>query len=566
MKLTPIFFAMLPALAVFASQAEVYQVVELGPIEGYKSSFSAGINNNNQTVGTVSNQFNYPVDLSAIDYESSFITGNLSAADIEEVKKGNVNSGTLSVLKGYLQNAGDDYTVQRFVDAFAVRFDSRQQIKLRETNTPQTNYEYLVDINDNGAILGYASAPYTKQPFTPAATETVPNPITRQIWVPEDGYLLGMLVNNGNRYKLQPLYTKFGGGYSVPRAFSNNGYIVGNGSVGLNTGITEEAMTSLCLGDTSPKALCFNAIVAGSAPYRITGLAWQLDNNGVPGPATELGFLGDKKSGLAHTRTDYPPVIYNSSPSDVNDAGIAVGVSVYSDSDNIRYNPYNYRDEVFAVSQATVFHGSEISMITDVNEWESSRAYSINNKNVIVGAARKIWYQGPDRFFVYDLNTQKLTFPTDLFDSATTIPAAINENNQVVGTTESFTEGSSVRRSAAFWYDMNTGVFSDLNKLLPCNSGYTLISAQDINDKNVIVATATKKVDARDSKGEVVKDSAGNPIQEEVAIAVQLLPVANGAVSTCTTPADEGYSRQGGSIGFGWMSLLLLPLLRRRLR
>ena len=87
MKLTPIFFAMLPALAVFASQAEVYQVAELGVVEGYKSSFSAGINNNNQTVGTASNQFNFPVDLAAVIYAHQIITTNLTTAEIEEVKK-----------------------------------------------------------------------------------------------------------------------------------------------------------------------------------------------------------------------------------------------------------------------------------------------------------------------------------------------------------------------------------------------------------------------------------------------------------------------------------------------
>ena len=97
MKLAPIFFAMLPAITVFASQAEVYQVAELGLVEGYKSSFSAGINNNNQTVGTVSSQFNFPIDLTTINYESLLIVGSLSAAEIEEIKKGNVNAKALDV-------------------------------------------------------------------------------------------------------------------------------------------------------------------------------------------------------------------------------------------------------------------------------------------------------------------------------------------------------------------------------------------------------------------------------------------------------------------------------------
>jgi len=565
MKLAPIFFAMLPALAVFASQAEVYQVSELGLVEGYKSSFSAGINNNNQTVGTASNQFNYPVDLAAVNYEAAFITANLTAAEIEEVKKGNVNARALAVLVGYLKNAAADFSVQRFSDAFPMRYDLRQQIKLRETKSVQTNYEYFVDIADDGTMLGYASAPFVKQPFTPAATEATPNPATQQLWVPEDGFMQSLVLNGASRHVLQPLYTNYGGGISLARAMSNSGYIVGTGSISLDASVATLLDTS-CTGATEPKAICYYRAIGSvaAAPYRISGLIWRLDANGVPGPATELGYLGDKNTGKPHTRTDYSAVVYNSAPSDVNDAGIAVGVSVYSDSDQIRYNPFTFTDGIFSVNQATVFQGSELTMITDVKEWESSRAFSINNKNIIVGAARKIWYQGPDRFFVYDLNTQKLSFPTDLFGTANTIPVAINDNNQVVGTTEAFTTGSSIRRNVAFWYDMNTQSFKDLNTLLPCNSGYTLVSAQDINDKNVIVATAIKKVDQRDVKGEIIKDSAGNAVQEEIAVAVQLTPVPNGTPDNCTTELDQGYERKGGS--FGWLSLLLLPLLRRRVR
>ena len=565
MKLAPIFFAMLPALTVFASQAEVYQVAELGVIEGYKSSFSAGLNNNNQTVGTVSNQFNFPIDLAAVNYEATVIVQNLSAAEIEEVKKGNVNAKALAVLVAYLKGSTNDFKVQRFAEAFAMRYDSRQLIQLRETKTPHTNYEYMVDINDDGTILGYASAPFTKQSFTPAATTAVPSPVMQQLWVPENGFVLGMVVNNGTRRALQPIYTNYGGGISIPRAISQSGHIVGSGSVSLDQSIADLINTS-CDGATEPKAICYYRSIGtvANAQYRINGLRWTLNSNGVPGPATELGFLGNKKTGVAHTRTDYPAVTYTSTPIEVNNAGIVVGSSVYTDSDDIRYNPFNGRDEVFTVNQATVWQGSELTMLMDVKEWESSRALAINDKNFIVGAARKDWTKGAERFFIYDMVSQKLTFPNDLFGTATTVPAAINNNNQIVGTTETFTEGSSNRRNVGFWYDMATDNFKDLNKLLPCNSGYTITAAVDINDKNVIVATATKKVDQRDSKGEIVKDSAGNPVKEEVAIAVQLNPVPNGTPDACTTAADAGYERQGGGFGF-WM-LLLVPLMYRRVK
>lgn len=565
MKLAPIFFAMLPALTVFASQAEVYQVAELGLVEGYKSSFSAGINNINQTVGTSSSQFNFPVDLAAVNYANSVITSNLTAAEIEEVKKGNVNAKALAVLIAYLNGNSSDFTVQRYADAFPIRYDIRQQIKLRETKTPQTNYEYLLDITDDGTMLGYASAPFTKQPFTPAATEALPNPVTQQLWVPETGSVLGMVLNNGSRYPLLPIYTEYGGGISVPRAISNNGVVVGTGSVGLPEALVTLINTT-CTGATQPKAICyygFNSSVT-SSPYEMAGLVWQMDANGKPGPATKYSYLGDKKTGLPHTRTDYPSVTYMSTPNDVNDAGIVVGMSVYTDSTDIRYNPRNFRDEVFTAQQATIFQGNELTTFFDVKEWEGSRATAINNKNIIVGSAVKRVNYDPERFFVYDMNTQKITFPKDLFSSASVLPAAINNNNQVVGITNAYTDGSSTIRQVGFWYDMTTDSFHDLNKLLPCKSGYTIVSAQDINDKNVIVATAVKKAEVRDSKGDIVKDAAGNAIMEEVPVAVQLTPVANGTIDNCGGVVEDGYERKGGSFSFGWL-LLLLPLLRRRI-
>lgn len=91
------------------------------------------------------------------------------------------------------------------------------------------------------------------------------------------------------------------------------------------------------------------------------------------------------------------------------------------------------------------------------------------------------------------------------------------------------------------------------------------MSANDINEKNVIIATAVKQVDQRDSKGELVKDTAGNVLKEEVAVAVQLNPIPNGSIDSCGATPDQTYERQGAS--FGWLALLaLLPLAIRRRR
>ncbi len=572
MKLAPIFFAMLPALTVFATQAEVYQVVELGPVDGYKSSFSAAINNSNQSVGTLTGQFNFPVDLAYVDFASTVITSALSAAEIEEVKKGNVNAKALSVLLNYLQLSASNFQVQRYSDAFASRLDNKQLLKLRETAPVQTNYEYLSDINDLGQLAGYAGAPFSVQSFTPAATEATPNPVAQRLWVPQAGYLLGAVVTNGVIETLPPLYTNYGGGFSVARALNNNGKVVGYGSVAM-TDATIASINATCLGKTEPVALCYHGIVSSqlTQAYSRNGLVWQLDNNGKPAAPAQLGYLGDKNTGLPHTNANYPAVQYDAIPNDLNDAGLVVGSSIYTDSSDIRFSPFTFRDEVYTVTQATLFAGSEVKPLLDAKEWEYSTAVDINNKNIIVGAAQQKWYtfaqsRTAQKLFVYDYNTQKATFPNALFSTANTIPEAINDNNLVVGTTEAFTDQSSARRNVAFLYDIGADKFTNLNTMLKCNAGYTLVSAMDINDKNVILATAVKAVDKRDAKGEVVKDSAGNVLREEVAVAVQLNPVAGGVIDNCNPSEDAGYERKGGSMGMAALFLLALTGLQRRRR
>jgi hypothetical protein len=566
MKFSPLFVAMLPAVLAFTGQAATYQVVELGPIDGYKSSFVAGLNNNNQIVGNLSNRFNYPIDLNSVDFANAAITANLTAAEIEEVKKGNINAKALSVLTNYLQTASGTYTTQRFAATYPVRLDNRQLVRVRETAAVQTNNEYLLAINDLNQMIGYATAPFTRQSFTPAATTTTPNPVAQQLWVPAPMHMAGVVFTDKGKYTLPPAYTAYGGGYSVGRGLNNTGKVIGYGSSGMATD-TQTAVEKACDGTTEPKDLCLYRNAVGNA-YETRGMVWQLDANGKPGTPQLLGFLGDKNTGKAHTRTEYPAVSYTSTPNDINDSGLVVGASMYSDSDDIRFYMIGLtgRDEVYHAFHATIFDGTELKSFIDTKEWTSSFATGVNNKNIITGyAVKNINSVDRNRFFIYDYNTQKLTFPADLFASASTAPEAINDNNLVVGTTEAATTGSSTRRNVGFLYDLSANTFRDINTLLSCNSPYTIVTATDINEKNVIVATAIKEVDRRDSKGELVKDSAGNVLKEEVAVAVQLNPIANGTIDNCDNTAEQTYERQGA--GFGWFGLIaLLPLALRRRR
>lgn len=563
MKFSPLYIAMTAVmLSPLATQAATYQLTEIAKPDEYKQSFPAAINNANQIAMNLTDRYNYPVNLDLLDLTASYLVQNLTAEEIEEVRKGIVSARVLGVLKAYLKQSSSDYTVQRYAEVFGYRGDSQQLIKVRETATIPTNNEYLLDINDSGMMLGFASTPYSLQSFLPQATDEQPNPVSFKFWMPQSMYISGVLIQGTTKLVIKPPYTDYGGGYSYATALSNNGYMVGVGS----TGLSETAITAIqtsCTGVSAPVGLCYHQ-QALSGIYQSAPVVWKLSDQNQVEVVRTLGYFGDNFSGKPHELSGYGTINYTSSAVDINNNGIAVGNSVFSDSSDIR-KINGYPDFVFSTTVAALFDGSELKAIVDPKEYISSSAVAINNKNMVTGYVSKLILSAErSKAFIYNYDTDTVHWITDLFDSASTRPAAINENNIVVGSTEVIPTGAATRRNAGFMYDFSTKTFTDLNKLLGCNSAYNIVSATDINENNVILATAVKEVDQRNSKGELVLDNAGNPVKENIAVAVQLTPIANGQVDDCSTAEKPTYERQGAAVG-GWM-LMLLPLLGLRRR
>jgi hypothetical protein len=307
-----------------------------------------------------------------------------------------------------------------------------------------------------------------------------------------------------------------------------------------------EAVEENCDGKTVPAALCqYRYAVDGS--YIERALVWKMNEAGQISAPEQYGVLGPVIEDTSET-------FYASRAVSVNNAGIAVGFSTYTDESRNLFT-----------SHATVFAESEVSAIVDPQEWNYSSATDINNNNLVVGSANKM-INGVQRnkLFVFDYNTKTVNFPTGFFESSGTVPYAINDNNKVVGVAEILPADSTTRRQVAFLYDIENSTFTDLNTLLPCDTKLSLVEARDINSNNEIIANAVVLMEQRDAKGEVVKDSAGNPVMENVTRPVKLVPVANGTIDSCNLPEEQTYERQGGSSGV--LSLLLLPLLwfRRR--
>lgn len=544
MRLSPVVLALLPGLAASSAYAAVYQVQELPQVSTVRSQFGAAINDNGDVVGNGSFIYNFPVDTSALNYEDTRLTASFTADELEQIKQGNINASLQARLVTYLStgNSAGDYSVQRYSEVLALNMTTGTQIRVREQAAVPTNNEFVYDINNSGNVITVATAPSTRQSFTPAPTEATPSPTAVQLWVPELGYLKSYVVNGNSVTALPVPFDELGGGFSNAIKISEANYIAGSGSAGMEQA-TQDSIKAACIGEASPVNVCYNR--AAPNAYYERALVWKMDESGhIPAPV-QYGFLGPVIEGSTLSS-------YVSRALSVNDNGVAVGYSTFTDAER-RISP----------NHATVFDDGEVSPIVNPLEWDFSSANDINDENIIIGSANK-FFNGisRSRMFVFDYNTKTLSYPNGFFSSSATVPAAINDNNMVVGSAEIIPPDTISRRQVAFLYNMNDQSFVDLNTLLPCDVNFNLVEAKDINNNNEIIANAVFSVEQRDAKGELVKDSAGNPVYENITRPVKLTPVPNGTVENCNLPDEVTYERQGGSSG--WLSLLLVPLLMLR--
>lgn len=591
MKLSRISLAILPLLSLCSVQAAVYNVVEIGEVSELKSTYAAAINDSGDVVfngaivlqrindiGNTVNDFqyfNFPIDLDAIDFENDVVQAYFTDEQLADISNGILDNTTLNILLninpsgqpignaiGYLQSGNAE----------------PKNILLRDSAEPKRgNSEYLYDINNTGVAVGTAGATFTYQEFTPAATTAVPNPATIKTWVPEASYQLGAVVQNEQVRTIPAPFQELGGGYTVARSISSNGLIAGFGSSGM-TQAMKKSLEETCTGATVPVAVCLftraNRLTYSERSYEERAMVWPLQADGSVGTPEVYGFLGDKNTGTAFEGEGIDAVTYYSQAHAVNDKGIAVGLSMYTDSDRKERYALGYTvfDGIYRQAHASIFVDGQVLPIVDPKEWyfinaESigSSAVAINNNDIIVGYARKnINSAIRSKMFYHDYSSGQTTFVDGFFSSSTTVPKAINDNNQIVGQAEVIMGGTTSRRNHGFVYDIASDRFTDLNNLVGCNSPYLVVDATDINNNGEIIATALVKKERKDLMGEVVVDEQGNPLREELAVTVKLQPVANGEPENCGSE-DTEYKRKGGASGFGWLALsAALVWLRRR--
>jgi probable HAF family extracellular repeat protein len=162
---------------------------------------------------------------------------------------------------------------------------------------------------------------------------------------------------------------------------------------------------------------------------------------------------------------------------------------VMEDIDTI--GPFDEKSEAWAINNRGMIVGSErdggVFLYSDgVMRWLNiyGNAFDINGRGEFVGWGS--WGPGLGGAFLY--TEGELTALGDLTDSGNTTPRAINESSQIVGQSDiGYVErpwGFS-HIGHAFLYD--NGLMSDLNTLIPVNSGWELMYATDINNRGQIV-------------------------------------------------------------------------------
>jgi hypothetical protein len=148
------------------------------------------------------------------------------------------------------------------------------------------------------------------------------------------------------------------------------------------------------------------------------------------------------------------------------------------------------------------------------------------------------------------MNSGEITFPDDFFLGSSSIALDINNNGVVVGYGE-VDASLTGRRTEGFLYDHQAQQFNGLRDLISCDSPYTIVQANAINDNNEIAATALYQGPSKDSMGDIILDSSGNEIIIDRVAAVKLVPILGGEVENCGEASDEiNRERQGASVSW----------------
>jgi len=570
------------ALGISAVNAATYQVIDKGDVTGLKYTYSQQENNNGEAAISGTDIYNFPVQYQYIgdgDFdlivdlaESSheIVDGLENIENEEALRAGNPTANDLSWVIQFLRTRTGNSLYQQFGDIYAMtNFNgSTEFLNVFDTkfdgsdDYTRSTQDYISGITNEGWVYGNASAPFLPFQFTESDGDEI------TYWA-RDFTTRGFFSSDGGATIVEiipPSETELAeefrfGGESAILDISDSHIAVGYASTSLDqTSIDEITDESGGCADPEiiadlPYSICVQRAIAGA--YNLEAIKWTID---------EQGIVSSETLGQLVTPHEDDTREYTNLAQAVNSNGVAVGFSHGWWDENETSPSADERREIYAV----VYKNGEVKDFTDDHsKYFRSKAYDINDAGFAVGHA-STYVNGSLRtkFYYVDTNAEnmEMILPDDFFTGSSSTARAINEAGKIVGEGEVETHndsgGISPRRTHGFIYDITSKTFTDLNDYLTCDSAYTIIEARDINDANEISATALTKVPRRNSKGELMLDSQGEQLFEDVVRAVTLKPT-NGEIEDCSE-VEEKVERKGAGFGLGALCLLMLVGLRRR--
>jgi len=573
--------------------AATYQIVDKGEASKLKYTYAQHQNINGDMAISGTKVYNFPIQFQYLnddDFNDIQLFANIrfetvhalnDIEDFDALKAGNPTANDLAWVVRWLQDTGSsgkgsNIEYQKVGDTIAMTNlnGATEDYNLWDKTFEGTDaltrstIDIISGITNSGISYGTATAP-----FLPSEIFIDTDGEEHIFWLREYGIRGFFSYDQGAQvHQVVPFETQYGGGTSAVLDVNEAGIAVGFSSYKLTQGfvdVIEENAGGCADTDVVPGRMSLEACIAevllrsGIDGYHSMALKATLDENGSP-VVEPLGLLvtphpDDERS-------------YSSYALAVNSSGVAVG---YADGflDETVTEPNV--EESRAYHYAVVYKNDEVIDLTgDHTDIGNSRAYGINNAGIAIGHITKaIGGKAVQKFFYVDTNVPKeeieMVNPEDFFTGSDSTVRAINNSGLMVGEGEIETHNESSlnpRRTAAFIYDMNDDLFTNLNRTIPCSLRltYDILEARDINDAGMISATAIVKVDRRDAKGEVMLDDSGIALQEDVVRAISLEPMPDDG-EICTAEEENKINRKGASISFSSvLSIMALFGLRRR--
>ena len=193
----------------------------------------------------------------------------------------------------------------------------------------------------------------------------------------------------------------------------------------------------------------------------------------VVGQVGSNGVIADR---LSMVTIPIPAGFGFAGPAAINEAGDVVGVARFSRSND-------------SVQRAFIFANSVVTVLGPAPGAKSSRATDLNDNGQVLGDPAMIGAHAepdPGRAFIDDRASATTIDLGTLPNYTSSMANAINNAGQVVGIAFA-AEDATMPVRTPFLYDSRTQEMTDLNQLIPDESGWQLMDALDINDAGQIV-------------------------------------------------------------------------------